>query len=132
LARNNITVNEYLLLKDQSLSDDEIAKLKGIHPNTLLYWKRKNDLIYKVESMKFEFLKNRREYISPKDFSEFVYHMRKSIAFTRRDFAAAMGVSISTIIHWENSKEIPREVHSIVKTMRIVVKLRIKNKRLIA
>ncbi|WP_338788795.1 helix-turn-helix transcriptional regulator [Metabacillus sp. FJAT-53654] len=73
-----------------------------------------------------------KELITIEEFSEFVNHMRSSIGLTKREFADAMGVTKSTVINWENAATIPNNVHAIIRTMRIVVKLRIRNSRLIA
>ncbi|MGQ4668617.1 helix-turn-helix domain-containing protein [Metabacillus halosaccharovorans] len=73
-----------------------------------------------------------KEEISSKDFSEFVFNMRHSIGLTRREFALAMGVNRGTVVFWERGNIIPSDFESILKTIRIVVKLRIRNKRLVA
>lgn len=72
------------------------------------------------------------EKVSSKDFGEFVFNMRHSIGLTRREFAAAMGVNTGTISFWERGNKTPDDFLRIIHTIRIVVKLRIKNKRLIA
>ncbi|WP_368657647.1 helix-turn-helix domain-containing protein [Metabacillus halosaccharovorans] len=73
-----------------------------------------------------------KEEISPEDFAEFVINMRHSIGLTRRDFALAMGVNRGTVVFWERGNIIPSNFASILNTIRIVVKVRIRNKRLIA
>ncbi|WP_251396480.1 helix-turn-helix domain-containing protein [Metabacillus litoralis] len=72
-----------------------------------------------------------KEKITADDFSEFVTNMRHSIGLTRRDFALAMGVNKGTVVFWERGKIVPCDFASIIKTIRVVVKLRLRNKRLI-
>lgn len=126
----SFTVLDYLTLKRKNISDDEIAVIKGVHPNTLLNFKRENGLVRGENKRQFnyEFIED----ITPEDFSDFVQYMRRSISLSKRDFALAMGVTINTINNWEQASTIPQDLHAVIRTMRIVVKLRIKNKRLIA
>lgn len=126
----SFTVLDYLTFKKKNLSDDEIAVIKGVHPNTLLNFKRENGLVRGGNKGKINY--ELIEEITPEDYSEFVQYMRRSIALSKRDFALAMGVTVNTINNWEQAITIPQDVYAVIRTMRIVVKLRIKNKRLIA
>lgn len=73
-----------------------------------------------------------KEQLTADDFSEFVINMRQSIGLSRREFAKVMGVNRGTVVFWERGNIIPHDFEAILRTMRIVVKLRIRNRRISA
>lgn len=72
------------------------------------------------------------EEITIEDFADFVKFMRKSTGMNKKTFANALGVTVTTARAWESGQKIPRDPYSVINTIRNVVKLRIKNKKMSA
>ncbi|MGN7938521.1 helix-turn-helix domain-containing protein [Metabacillus sp. 22489] len=72
------------------------------------------------------------EEITIEEFADFVKFMRKSTGMNKKTFANALGVTVTTARAWETGQKLPRDPYNVVNTIRNVVKLRIKNKKMTA